>query len=252
VAAGGAVTAAPALLDEALEASGGLERWRAARSVEARVRSGGLLLRTRVPGNRLADYRVNVEIEERRTVMDPFPTPGRRAVFDRGAVTVESDAGEPIESRADPRPEFTGRSGLRRNLRWDALDSAYFAGYAMWNYLTTPYLLTREGVAVSEGEPWSQDGERWRRLEASFPADLDTHSREQTFYFDARGLLRRHDYVAEPVGGWAHGAHYCADHVEADGLTFPTRRWVHPIGPRNRSLPFPTMVSLRLDEIRVI
>jgi hypothetical protein len=251
VAAGGAVAAAPALLEEALEASGGLERWRAARTVDARVRSGGLLLRTRVPGLRFANYRVSVEIERRRTVMDPFPHHGRRAIFDRGAVRIEGEDGETVAARADPRPEFSGRSGLRRNLRWDALDSSYFAGYAMWNYLTTPYLLTREGVEASEGEPWSQDGEQWRRLQVSFPAGLDTHSRKQAFYFDSAGLLRRHDYVAEPVGGWAHGAHYCADHVEADGLTFPTRRWVHPIGPRNRSLPFPTMVSLRLDEIRV-
>ena len=53
---------------------------------------------------------------------------------------------------------------------------------------------------------------------SSSPRSFDTHSREQTFYFDERGVLRRHDYVAEVVGGWAHGAHYCADHVEAGGL----------------------------------
>jgi hypothetical protein len=248
VVAGGAVDG---LLAEALEASGGLERWRSASTISAHAFSGGLLIRTRVPGTRFADYQLTVQIDERRCVLDPFPEPGRRGVFERGEVRIEGDGGELIASRADPRPEFFGRSGLRRNLRWDALDSTYFAGYAMWNYLNTPYLLTREGVEVSEGEPWSQDGERWRRLDARFPDGLDTHSREQTFYFNSEGLLRRHDYVAEPVGGWAHGAHYCADHVEAGGLRFPTRRWVRPIGPRNRSLPFPTMVSIRLDDIRV-
>ena len=64
-------------------------------------------------------------------------------------------------------------------------------------------------------------------------------------------MLRRLDYVAEVIGGWAHGAHQCADHAEAGGLTFPTRRWVRPIGPGNRAMPFPTMVSLRLSEIEV-
>ena len=49
------------LLDEVLEAHGGLGRWRAARTITARVHSGGLLIRTRVPGNRFADYRVTVE-----------------------------------------------------------------------------------------------------------------------------------------------------------------------------------------------
>ena len=49
-----------------LEAHGGLERWRAARHDSGRVRSGGLLIRTRVPGNRFADYRLTVEVDEPR------------------------------------------------------------------------------------------------------------------------------------------------------------------------------------------
>lgn len=239
------------LLDDVLEAHGGLEGWRRATRIRAQLRSGGLLLRTRVPGTRFADFSVTVEVASPRSEAAPFPKPGERGVFDRGEVRIETDGGEAVASREAPRAAFFGRSGLRRNLRWDALDSIYFAGYAMWNYLTTPYLLTREGVEVAEGEPWSQDGETWRRLEATFPPRLDTHSPRQTFCFDSRGLLRRHDYVAQVVGGWAHGAHYCADHVESGGLTFPTRRWVRPIGPGNRSLPFPTMVWLELSEILV-
>jgi hypothetical protein len=239
------------LLAEVLEAHGGLERWQAARSIHARVRSGGLLIRTRVPGTRFADYGVTADLAERRAVMHPFPQEGLRGVFDRGQSRIESDDGEVVSARADPRPEFFGRSGLRRSLRWDPLDAVYFAGYAMWNYLATPLLLTRADVEIAESEPWEQGGERWRRLDATFPEGLDTHSRRQTFYFDDHGLLRRHDYVAEVVGGWAHGAHYCADHVTADGLVFPTRRWVRPIGPGNRSLPFPTMVWLKLSELSV-
>ena len=240
-----------ALLDEVLEAHGGLERWRAARTVQARVRSGGLLLRTRVPGNRFADYRLTVELDQPRTVLDPFPERGRRGVFDRGRARIETEAGEVVAFRDDPRAAFFGRAGLRRNLRWDALDSTYFAGYAMWNYLTTPLLLTRDGVEVRDGDHWEEDGERWRRLEVTFPDGLDTHSPRQSFYFDAQGRLRRHDYVARVVGRWARAAHHCADHVQAGGLVFPTRRWVRPIGPGNRSLPFPTLVSLELSELHV-
>jgi len=121
----------------------------------------------------------------------------------------------------------------------------------MWNYMTTPYLLTRPGVEVSEGQPWRQGEQEWRRLEVIFPDGLDTHSRRQTFYFDARGVLRRHDYVAEVVGRWARAAHYCVDHAQAGGLVFPTRRWVRPIRPGNHSLPFPTLVSLELSELQV-
>jgi hypothetical protein len=239
------------LLDEVLEAHGGLERWRTARTVRAQVRSGGFLIRTRVPGNRFADFGLTVEVHHPRVMFDPFPKNGQRGIFERGRVRIETDAGDLVASRDDPRSAFFGRAGLRRNLRWDALDSTYFAGYAMWNYLTTPLLLTREGVEVSDADAWEEEGEKWRRLEVSFPESLDTHSRRQTFYFDAQGLLRRHDYVAEVVGRWARAAHYCADHARADGLLFPTRRWVRPIRPGNRSLPFPTLVWLELSELQV-
>ncbi len=239
------------LLDEVLEAHGGLERWRAVRTITAQVHSGGFLIRTRVPGNRFADYKLTVQVTEPRVVIDPFPRDGQRGVFDCGEARIENGAGEVLASRMDPRSAFSGRSGLRRNLRWDALDSTYFAGYAMWNYLTTPYLLTRGDLELREGEPWDEQGESWRRLEVTFPASLDTHSRHQTFYFDAGGLLRRHDYVAEVVGGWARAAHHCADHAQAGGLVFPTRRRVRPIRPGNRSLPFPTMVWIELADLRV-
>jgi hypothetical protein len=239
------------LLDEVLEAHGGAERWKAVRRVHARARSGGFLLRSRVPGTRFADYDLTVDLDERRTVFDPFPEPGIRGVFERGEARLERGDGEVIASRSDPRSAFFGRSGLRRNLRWDPLDATYFAGYAMWNYLSFPALLLRQDIEVTEAAPWRFDGEELRRLEARFPDGLDTHSPDQTFYFDTRRLLRRHDYVADVVGGWAKAAHMCADHVQADGLMFPTRRWVRPIGPRNRALPFPTMVWIRITDLAV-
>ncbi|BBX73553.1 hypothetical protein H7H78_16740 [Mycobacterium shinjukuense] len=240
-----------ALLQEVLDAHGGLARWRAAATIHARVRAGGLLIRTRVPGNRFADYQITVHVQQARTVLDPFPRDGQRGVYEGGAVRIESHDGQVIGSRANPRGAFVGLSGLRRNVRWDPLDSVYFAGYAMWNYLTMPFLLTREGVEVTEGATWQEAGETWRRLNVRFPPALDTHSPEQTFYFDSAGHLRRHDYVAEVIGHWARAAHYCTDPDHAGGLMFPTRRWVRPIGPGNRSLPFPTLVSIRLGELRV-
>jgi hypothetical protein len=177
--------------------------------------------------------------------------PGRRGVFDHGSVRIEAADGGVLEFRERPRERFFGRSGLRRNLRWDGLDAGYFAGYAWWNYLTTPYLLAREAVSAIEIEPWREGGETWRRLEAIFPDDLDTHSPRQVFYYDRELRLRRHDYVAEIIGRWARAAHLCADHVEVEGLVFPTRRRVVPRGPGNRPLPAPTLVSLQLSSIEV-
>jgi hypothetical protein len=240
------------LLDEVIEAHGGMERWAATRTIRGRVRSGGLLVRTRMPGNRFRDSRIEASTGEPVGSAAPFPGEGRRGVFDRGTVRIETLDGEVLASRERPRELFFGRAGLRRNLRWDALDAMYFAGYAWWNYLTHPFLLARDDVSVNEVEPWREaGGETWRRLEAHFPEGLDTHSERQLFYYDADLRLRRHDYTAEVVGGWARAAHMCADHAEVGGLVFPTRRWVRSVGPRNRPLPAPTLVSLQLSEIEV-
>lgn len=239
------------LLEEVLEAHGGIENWRAASRIRARVRSGGLLIRTRVPGNKLADARLEVDIGRVRGVAHPFPGPGRRGIFEDGKVRIESDAGEVLESRAEPRPCFFGRAGLRRNLRWDSLDATYFAGYAWWNYLNAPYVFIREGVVAVEGEPLRDGNRSWRRLDVTFPEGLDTHSVQQSFLYDDELRLCRHDYVAEVVGGWARAAHMCADHTIVGGLLLPTRRWVRPVGPGGRVMPFPTLVSLQLSEIEV-
>lgn len=240
------------LIDEVIAAHGGLDAWRGTERIRLRARSGGLLLRTRAPGNRFADVEVEVAIGRRYAAARPFPEPGRRGVFEDGVVRIESDGGEVLESRTDPRPLFFGRSGLRRNFRWDALDLVYFAGYAWWNYLNHPLLLAGEGFTVVEGEPLRHGGEAWRRLDVTFPPGLDTHSPRQSFLYDGRLRLRRHDYVAEVVGRWARAAHMCDEHREVGGLLIPTRRRVHPIGPGGRPLPGPTLVSLDLDGIEVV
>lgn len=239
-----------ALVEAVIEAHGGRERWAAAGRLRAQIKSGGLLLRTRVPGRKL-EGQITVDLHEPVSSFSPFPQPGSHATFDRGAVRIETDDGEVLESREHAREMFFGRPGLRRNLRWDALDLTYFAGYAWWNYICAPFLFEEPGVEVDEIEPWTADGETWRRLAVTFPPSIHTHSPEQVFYYDADLRLRRHDYVADIVGRWARAAHMCADHVEADGLVFPTRRWVRPIGVRNRALLGPTLVALRLSEIEV-
>ena len=238
------------LLEDVLAAHGGAERWARARRVRARIHSGGLLLGTRARQLRGGAV-LEVGIGEPWGSAVADAQPGRRAIFDDGAVRIETLDGEVLEARSDPRGAFFGRSGLRRNLRWDDLDATYFAGYAWWNYLNHPYLLTRDDMVVRELEPWREGDETWRRLEARFPAGLDTHCPVQVFYYDRDVRLRRHDYAPEVIGGWARAAHMCADHIEAGGLLFPRSRRVVPRGPGNRPLPFPTLVSLHVSEIEV-
>ena len=239
------------LLDDVLDAHGGIERWRATREISAHVRSGGLLLATRAPRGLFSEYRLTLRVAEQWIRAEPTAV-DERLTFDAGRVRLEAADGTLIEARDDPRPLFSGLSGLRRNLRWDALDTGFFAGYAMWNYMTTPLLLTRDEVEVTEGDPWqAPDGETWRPLEATFGPGLETHSSRQTFWFGPDALLRRHDYTAEVIGGWAKAAHVVGEPRESGGLVFPTKRRVTPRGPGKRALPGPTLVWIELDDIAV-
>jgi hypothetical protein len=98
----------------------------------------------------------------------------------------------------------------------------------MWNYLTTPYLLTLPGVRTQELDPWQEGDERWRRLQVTFPAHIATHSTQQTFYYDAAGLLRRQDYRPFVMGS-PRAVHRTEAHRTVSGLVFPTHRYVLPV-----------------------
>jgi hypothetical protein len=238
------------LLDKVLTAHGGAQRWRSVSAITARGRLDGLLP-NRFPGNKLANFTVEVQVGEQHTTLCDFPQVGKRALFDRADVRIETHDGEQLDTRTDPRSAFFGLRGIRRNVHWDPLDVAYFAGYAFWNYLTAPLLLTRDDITVTEGETWQESAQQWRRLQAMFPPEVDTHCRLQTFYVDIGGLIRRHDFVAEPVGGWAKAALYCDQHRQFDGLIFPTRRRVFPRGFGGRVLSRPTLLALDFDEIEI-
>jgi hypothetical protein len=125
----------------------------------------------------------------------------------------------------------------------------YFSSYAIWGYLTAPFHLLGEGFELREIEPWTEHGDRWRRLAVRYPEGFPTHSREQVFHFDDRGLLRRLDYTAEAFGQWARAAHYCYDHRSFDGLLVPTRRRVHPRRQDGRPLRAVTIIAIEVDSV---
>ena len=48
----------------------------------------------------------------------------------------------------------------------------------------------------------------------TFPGHIASHCKEQTFYSDADGLIRRHDYIAEVLGSSGPAAHYSSSSIE--------------------------------------
>jgi hypothetical protein len=196
-----------------------------------------------------AGAEVRFSTDTPQAIFEGFPRPGRRGYFEHWSVRIESEAGNETLSRVNARSAF---STLRHKLSCDTLDALYFIGYALWNYVSTPFMLTRPGFDLREGEPWREGGETWRRLHVTFPPDIPTHSPEQTFYFDASGLLRRLDYTAEVFSSWARASNYCFDYREMSGIMVPTRRRVTLRGPYGRPLPGPAMVWIEILDFELL
>jgi hypothetical protein len=237
------------LLDEALAANGGLERWAAVAVVEAGLQFEGLAFAMRWNRRGRRHRRVAARAHVPETRFDDYPRPGDAGRFTAGRVELLDSAGGVRRARDRPREAFRS---VRRALWWDDLDLLYFAGYAVWNYLTAPFLLARPGVRTTEAGTWTERGETWRRLEVSFPPDIPTHSSKQVYYFDADLRVRRLDYTAEVFARWADAAHYCDDHHTVDGITIPTRRLVVPRDARGHSRSGPALVRAVFDDLRLI
>jgi hypothetical protein len=232
------------LLEKVLEAHGGLTRWAAVDQLRFEARCGGLALAARWQRNAFRYYRARVSTRTPQVSFAPFK--GQRGVFTADRVWIESSGGAVRKERRSPRRLFPGG---RRALVWDALDILYFGGYAIWNYLCTPFLLTHPGVRLTRGPDWQEGGETWQRLVVRFPETLPTHCREQVFYVDHRGMIRRHDYTAEVIGHYARAARFCQRHRRFDGLVFPTRHRMFPRRRDNRAWTFPTLVWIDIDRI---
>jgi hypothetical protein len=164
-----------------------------------------------------------MHVDTQRIAVDTSPWTGVGTVghFVPDRVWITDGERRVIEDRRNPRASFAGHV---HSTPWDQLQRLYFTSYALWNYLSTPFLFTRPGFGLRELEPHQEGGDVWRRLLVRFPTDIPTHSDEQTFYFNEKGLLQRVDYVTDVAGGI--GAHYCYDHLSFGGIVFPTRRVV--------------------------
>jgi hypothetical protein len=214
------------LAEELIEAHGGLERWQAARRATVVFSAGGPALASKLRPFALRSVAVSVPTAlPPRAVLDPFPSAGLRGQLEPGVVRIVDGAtGRARAERAVPG----GHAGLAARRRWDDLDLLRFAAGAMWTYLALPFVLAWPEVAAREVEPCDEAGERWRRLEVTFPEGWPTHCRVQTLHLDAGLRIRRHDYTAEAFGPWARAAHYLDRWCDFDGFWVPTRRRVFP------------------------
>jgi hypothetical protein len=230
-----------------IDAHGGLERWRTFSTLSAHLLQGGALWSLKGHAGLLDDTNVTVDLRRERASHAPFGDAGRKSSFTPDRVSLTTASGEVIGELDAPRQSFAGHT---LETPWTELQLAYFAGCAMWTYLNMPFLLASPGVESTRIDPWDEDGETWERLRVRFPADIVTHSTEQTLYVGADGLLRRHDYNVE-IAGDTPGAHYISRYQDVQGIMIPTRRRIFPRQPDGRAMAEPLVVSIDLDRIEL-
>jgi hypothetical protein len=229
----------------AMDAHGGLDRWRRFKTVSARLLQGGALWQLKGQAGVLDDVHLTVDLRNEWASHRPFGHPDRHSAFQPDRVAIETNDGRVVEERANPRESFRGHAF---ETPWDSLQLAYFAGYAMWTYINTPFLFALPGVESDELESWQENGETLRRLKVTFPESIATHSVEQTFYFDRQGRLKRHDYEVDVAGG-ASAAHYVSGLTDVSGILVPTKHMIYPRQPDGNAAPAPLVVSIDISEI---
>ena len=228
-----------ALLDDALEASGGLARWNALQQFTLQLSIDGALFARMGQAGRFKEVVAEGLTRTQQVRFSGFADPGASGLYQPDCVTIESSEGKTLRTWRDPQKAFRDHA---RQMASDDLYLVFFCGYSVWNYLTTPFLLAHPDVGIEELSPSHEQDQEWRRLRATFPPDIVTHSREQTFYFDAAGLQRRtdHDLLGIPV------AHYSWAHQAFSGIVVPTLRRSLQLNPDGTVIAKPALIDVEI------
>lgn len=233
-----------ALLDLAVEAHGGLDRWRQIRSIRVAASISGAIWFVKGQGDALKDVVLTAETGSERLTVD-FPGQDKSARFEPQRIVITRGDGSAIAERNDPEASFAGQ---QRETPWDDIHVIYFVGEALWTYLNTPFLYTQDGFATEEIAPIDVKGEVWRRLQVTFPARIKSHTRTQISCFGPDGLLRRHDYTVDILGG-ATGLNYALEYRDIDGIIIPTKRRIYAYEGDYQPVWDPLLVGIDMGEI---
>lgn len=234
------------VLADVLEAHGGIDRWHRYSRISATVVAGGALWAMKRIAMASTPHFATSDLHRQWTAIEPFDSADHRMVYVPDRVAIKTRGGVIIAERDDPRAAFDGHT---LNTPWDPLHLGYFNGYAIWTCYVMPFLLAESGIEISEIDSITQDGRALRGLRARFPGRVATHCAEQRFYFGADGLLRRHDYEVDVLGG-ARGTHLLSDYVELRGMHLPSRHRVYMRDADGRPMDT-VMVSLDISNYKL-
>jgi hypothetical protein len=228
-----------ALLHDALDASGGMDRWKRFSRFTLHLSVSGALFSNAGHSGEFRDMTADGSTRTQSVRFTGITRGERSGSFDSNVVTIESLEGEVLRSWLNPPVDFLK---IDAHSLADELHLVFFCGVAIWSYLTAPFLLAHPDVVVEELSPHYEKSERWRRLRARFPSHIVTLTPEQIFYFDDSALQRRtdHDLFGERVAhhSWAHST-FC-------GVVVPTLRQMAIIKPMADGIANPTLLDTEI------
>jgi hypothetical protein len=233
------------LLDKVLAAHGG-ENAAKFKTLKLHANIGGLTWTIKGHENALADVEfIGSLTEQKASWENPFQ-PGYTSVFEPGKVQLLDQNGTLAEELENPRDSFEGHT---IETPWTKAQLIYFSSYATWNYATAPFNFLTPGVELNKLEDWEEEGETFNRLEVIYPDGFATHSKRQVFYFDKTGLLKRHDYWPEVLGG-SSATQIIEDHKTFDGIVTGTKRRIYILNDSDNSYQAdPVLVSIDILDV---
>jgi hypothetical protein len=237
----------PELLDLAIKAHGGLDRWNKVKAIKVAASITGAIWFVKGKGDVLKNVVLTAETRTERLTVD-FPGQNKQAIFEPNHIVVQTANGKLIEARDNPEKSFEGQ---QRDTPWDDIHVTYFVGEALWTYLNTPFLYTHDGFITEEIAPIQVEAETWRRLKITFPDNIKSHSKVQISCFGPDNLLRRHDYIVDILDG-ATGLNYASDYRNVDGILIPTKRRVYAYEGNYQQVKDPLLVAIDMKEITLL
>ena len=123
-------------LHTVLQAHGGLDRWNSFEMVHATIVTGGQLFEMKGTPQDATPRRMTVATRREWASLTPYGGMTNVPTSRANRVAIEKIDGTVVKERLRPSEHAEGKAV---DAPWDALDRAYFNGYALWTYLTTPF-----------------------------------------------------------------------------------------------------------------
>jgi hypothetical protein len=222
------------LINEVIEASGGLARWTGITQFTLHLSIDGELFAGR-RGYR--DMVADGLTQNQFVRFTGFSGPDILGLYQPQHVTLENQNGKTLRSWPMPKPFLLDHVHLD-----DDLQLVFICGVSLWNYLTTPFLLASPEIKVEELAPWKEQNQSWRRLRAVFPAHITTPAAEQIFYFDDKGRQRRADHDFFGI----RSAHYSWAHQSFNDIVVPTLRQSLRLLPDGNTVRRPSLFDVEI------